>query len=72
MNPNLKKESFDHFSFKKVLKNHRCFRCCNQCGELFSPQSQFEQYCQDCKKENEWFKYENWLPQSGEQILIDK
>ena len=68
MNRNLKKESFDHFEFKKVSKNHSCFRCCNLCGELFSPHSRFERYCNDCKKEDELFKYGNWLPELNDQL----
>ena len=68
MNQILKKEAFNHFEFKKVSKNHSCFRCCNLCGELFSPASRFERYCHECKKENELFKYGNWLPELDDHL----
>ena len=63
MKNNLKMETFDHFEFKKVSKDHSHYRTCNLCDELFSPKSRFERYCTDCKRESELFKYGNWLPE---------
>ena len=67
MNRYLKKESFDHFEYKKVDKNHSCYRSCNLCGELFSPHTRFERYCQDCKKEDA-FKFGSWLPEFNDDL----
>lgn len=34
---------------------------CNLCGKQFKRHSRFERFCEDCKYENELYRFSGWL-----------
>lgn len=34
---------------------------CNLCGKRFKRHSRFERFCEDCKHENELYRFSGWI-----------
>lgn len=69
MKSSLKNESFARVDLKKEKPGCKVYRICNLCSECFHPNSRFERYCQECKKDNEAFKYGGWLPEVDDRLV---
>ena len=65
----LKKDSFARVDLKKDKLGCKVYRICNLCSECFHPNTRFDRYCQECKKEDELFKYSGWLPEIDDQLV---
>jgi hypothetical protein len=54
----MEKRKIKYLAFKRLIGR---VRSCNLCSEVFTVRGSFERICPECKKDNEEYKYSDWM-----------